>query len=60
MLVNTSGPDHCREFTIEARLGSNVIGIGTGKRKGIAEQLAAKQALILFGQISESGSEESK
>ena len=60
VLVNTSGPDHCREFTIEARLGSNVIGIGTGKRKGIAEQLAAKQALILFGQISESGSEERK
>ncbi|MBR2370860.1 MAG: ribonuclease III [Clostridia bacterium] len=51
VLVKMSGPDHCREFVMEARLSSNVIGCGSGRRKGIAEQNAARQALILFGQL---------
>lgn len=49
VLVSESGPSHNKSFEIEARLNSNVIGKGAGKSKRIAEQLAAKQALTLFG-----------
>lgn len=53
MLVGESGPAHKRVFEIEARLGSNVIGRGVGGSKRAAEQMAAKEALILFGAITE-------
>ncbi len=49
VLVGETGPDHAKIFTIEARLNSNVIGHGSGKSKREAEQMAAKEALILFG-----------
>ncbi|MBE6611563.1 MAG: ribonuclease III [Ruminococcaceae bacterium] len=49
VLVGESGPDHAKIFEIEARLNSNVIGHGRGKSKREAEQLAAKEALVLFG-----------
>lgn len=48
-LVNESGPDHNKSFTIQVRLNSNVIGEGTAKSKKQAEQLAAKEALKLMG-----------
>jgi ribonuclease-3 len=47
--VNESGPAHKRFFEVEARLNSNVIGHGSGYSKREAEQLAAKEALSLFG-----------
>lgn len=43
------GPAHKRVFTVEARLNSNVIGVGTAGSKRAAEQIAAKKALELFG-----------
>lgn len=44
--VAESGPDHCKTFTVEARLNrSTVIGRGSGKTKREAEQAAAKQAI---------------
>lgn len=46
--VSESGPDHAKLFEVEVRLNSNVIGRGVGKTKREAEQLAAKQACILF------------
>ena len=49
VLVGESGPDHAKIFEIEARLNSNVIGHGQGKSKREAEQNAAKEALVLFG-----------
>jgi len=49
VLTGESGPDHAKVFEIEARLNSNVIGHGRGKSKREAEQLAAKEALVLFG-----------
>jgi len=49
VLVGESGPDHAKTFEIEARLNSNVIGHGRGKSKREAEQMAAKEALVLFG-----------
>ena len=47
--VGEKGPDHNKEFEVEARLGSNVIGRGFGRSKREAEQNAAKEALKLFG-----------
>ncbi len=49
-VIDERGPDHAKVFTVEARLNSNVIGTGEGKSKRAAEQMAAKQALSLFGQ----------
>lgn len=49
-VINESGPDHMKVFTVEARLNSNVIGVGEGKTKREAEQKAAKVALSLFGE----------
>lgn len=46
--VDERGPDHDKLFDVEVRLNSNVIGKGTGKTKREAEQLAAKEACILF------------
>lgn len=49
VLVGESGPDHSKQFEVEARLNSNVIGTGKASSKRKAEQLAAKEALVLFG-----------
>ena len=49
VLTGEEGPDHAKTFTVEARLNSNVIGHGKGKSKREAEQMAAKEALVLFG-----------
>lgn len=49
VLTGESGPDHAKTFSVEARLNSNVIGHGMGKSKREAEQMAAKEALVLFG-----------
>ncbi len=44
--VSESGPDHCKVFSVEARLNDSiVIGRGSGKTKREAEQVAAKQAI---------------
>ncbi|MGI6715737.1 MAG: ribonuclease III [Eubacteriales bacterium] len=51
VLISEEGPPHDKRFTIEARLNSNVLGVGTGKSKREAEQQAAKKALELFGEI---------
>jgi ribonuclease III, bacterial len=50
VIVGESGPAHKRFFEVEARLNSNVIGRGNGYSKREAEQSAAKEALILFGE----------
>jgi len=44
-LVATQGPDHAREFTIEAVLGEAVYGVGHGRNKQSAEQEAARDAI---------------
>ncbi|MCI9449345.1 MAG: ribonuclease III [Clostridiales bacterium] len=50
VLVGESGPDHNKIFEIEARLNSNVIGKGRAHSKREAEQMAAHEALSLFGE----------
>lgn len=49
VLIDETGPDHDKRFTVEVHLNSNVIGTGIGKSKKQAEQEAAHQALILMG-----------
>ena len=51
VLVGETGPDHDKTFTVDVMLNSNKIGTGVGHSKKQAEQLAAKQALELMGQI---------
>lgn len=50
VLTGESGPDHDKTFTTEARLNGATIGEGTAHSKREAEQLAAKEALKLFGE----------
>ena len=49
-LVSDTGPDHDKRFVVRAKLNSNEIGRGEGRSKKEAEQQAARQALILFGE----------
>ncbi len=49
VVVDESGPDHNKSFTVEVHLNSNPIGRGTGRSKKQAEQAAAKEALSLMG-----------
>jgi ribonuclease-3 len=44
-VVNETGPDHAKIFTLEVRLNKKVLGSGEGRSKKEAEQLAAKEAL---------------
>jgi ribonuclease-3 len=44
-LIEASGPDHDRRFTVEVVLGDTVLGRGSGKSKKIAETEAARSAL---------------
>ncbi len=44
-VVNESGPDHAKRFTLEVRINKKVLGSGEGRSKKEAEQLAAKEAL---------------
>lgn len=49
VIVDQTGPDHNKAFTVNVCLNSNIIGIGTGKSKKEAEQMAAREALNLMG-----------
>ena len=48
-LVEESGPDHRKRFTVEVVLNGQVIGRGTGGNKKEAEQSAAGAALQALG-----------
>ena len=45
-LVREEGPDHQKTFTMQAVLGDEVLGEGTGGSKQSAGQAAAKAALL--------------
>lgn len=49
ILVDERGPDHDKWFSVQVHLNSNIIGAGEGKSKKIAEQQAAREALLLMG-----------
>lgn len=44
-VIKEAGPDHAKEFEVEARVGERVIGRGSGSSKKQAEQEAAFRAL---------------
>lgn len=44
-VVSESGPPHRRRFEVEARVGTEVLGAGTGSTKKAAEQAAAAIAV---------------
>ncbi len=44
-LIETKGPDHTPQFTVEVRSGDTVLGQGIGKSKKLAEAEAARSAL---------------
>ena len=43
-LVETAGPDHSKQFTVEILVEGEVVGNGTGKSKKAAENQAARAA----------------
>ena len=45
-LIGESGPDHNKQFTVDAYLNDLLIGSGTGRTKKAAEQEAAYEALL--------------
>lgn len=45
-LTGESGPDHDKEFHVEAYLNNALIGTGVGRTKKAAEQQAAYEALL--------------
>ncbi len=44
-LIETTGPDHDRTFTVEVMAGDTVLGRGSGRSKKLAETEAARSAL---------------
>lgn len=44
-IVEEDGPDHARTYTVQVRIGSRLLGKGTGKSKQDAEKQAAREAL---------------
>jgi ribonuclease-3 len=48
-VVAATGPAHRRTFEVEAIVDSEQVGVGVGRSKKVAEQLAAEQALEQFG-----------
>ena len=43
-VIETSGPDHAREFKVAVLIEGDIMGIGLGSSKKRAEQAAAKEA----------------
>jgi ribonuclease III len=48
-----SGPDHSKQFFVEARCGARVLGAGTGRNRKLAEQDAARHALATLRERAE-------
>ncbi len=48
-VIETTGPEHDKSFTVAAFVSNNEVGRGTAGSKKDAEMLAARAALILFG-----------
>jgi ribonuclease III len=47
-MVDTSGPDHAKQFRVQVAAGDRVLAEGTGTNKQMAEQAAAEIALTLL------------
>ena len=49
VVIQESGPEHDKMFTVVAKVNNNIVGRGEAKSKKNAEMKAAKMALTLFG-----------
>ncbi len=49
-LMKEEGPDHNKSFTVDVRVGDEILGAGTGRTKKAAEQMAAYQAICRLKQ----------
>ena len=49
-VVGETGEDHAREFMVEVVVSEKIMGRGGGRRKSVAEQEAASQALKALGE----------
>jgi ribonuclease-3 len=47
--VSSHGPDHAKTFRAEVLVDGDVLGVGTGRSKKAAEQLAATEACVALG-----------
>ena len=47
-VMDESGPDHNKEFTVQAMIGDQPCATGTGKTKKGAEQIAAYRTILLL------------
>ncbi|HWV34894.1 MAG TPA: ribonuclease III [Thermomicrobiales bacterium] len=56
--VAESGPDHAREFTVEALVDGKPLGSGTGRSKREAQQAAAREALRTIASMDEANDPE--
>ena len=50
-VIEESGPDHSKEFTIRVMVNGEEMGRGVGSSKKVAQQAAAEQALKKLNQI---------
>jgi ribonuclease-3 len=53
VLKEETGPDHAKEFKVEVLVNGEPSGIGEGRSKKVAEQMAACQAVRKLGLLSE-------
>ena len=53
VVTKEEGPDHEKMFHVNVLVNKTVVGKGTGKSKKLAEQDAAKNALLSEGQLNE-------
>jgi ribonuclease-3 len=52
-VIRETGPDHCKVFTVEVRVGDDFSSVAEGMSKKVAEQEAARSALRHFGKSLE-------
>ncbi len=48
-VVEETGPDHAKQFTVEVWVNGRKVGQGSGRSKKLAEQQAARQAIQKLG-----------
>jgi ribonuclease-3 len=47
-LLNETGPDHSKNFTVQVNIDGNIFASGVGKTKKGAEQIAAYETILLL------------
>ena len=57
-LIDEIGPDHNKEFVVEAILNGDRVGFGQGKTKKAAEQKAAYEAILALRKLEETETDE--